>query len=254
MNNDVAIVLTGTIIPQTRYVKYTNWQKRREEYLAAIRYYRQFGSVFFVENSDYDLANDADFQQLEDVHYMQIEPDTNREHTIGYQEFHMLDAWVQGVSESPRAFIKVSGRYILDNFAQIYEECCYTEHDILINLQGFQHWAITYVFYSTVKAYRQHILGKYRYCNVYVDIEEILYQYFRDHFKANYCIFYHLPELSVVSAGQGTLLKSHSSWLKRHIIHPLNYKIYPKCIIYPSLIDTPARISKWLKKLIRQNA
>lgn len=253
MNKDVAIVLTGTIIPQTRYVKYTNWQKRREEYLSAIRYYGQFCQVFFVENSNYDLAHDAEFQRIPNVHYMQIEPDTNREHPIGYQEFHMLDIWLQRLSKPPKAFIKISGRYILKNFSQIYQECCHTDHDILINLHRFSQWAVTYFFYSTTMAYKRHIAGKYHYCNVYVEIEKVLYQYFRDHPQIDYYMFYHLPELSVISAGQGTLLKSHPSWLKRHIIHPLNYRIYPRRIIYPALVNNLSMMSKWLQKLFRRN-
>ena len=65
---NIAIVLTGTITPNTNLVNnHLDPQARRNEYLAAINFYRQFGEVYFLENSIYPLDRDPDFQDIPNV-------------------------------------------------------------------------------------------------------------------------------------------------------------------------------------------
>lgn len=43
---NMAIVLTGTIIPNTK-VTHSDWRQRRKEYIHALKYYSRYAPVFF---------------------------------------------------------------------------------------------------------------------------------------------------------------------------------------------------------------
>ena len=53
MDNDIAIVLTATIIPNSILTEHSDFILRRAEYLKAIEYYKKYANVFFLENSSY---------------------------------------------------------------------------------------------------------------------------------------------------------------------------------------------------------
>ena len=98
-----AIVLTGTIVPNSNFTTYTNPQVRRAEYLAAIHYYSGFAPVYFLENSAYDLASDPEFISSEDVAIRKFPVSKFAERGKGFQEFEMLDAWLNQKSILQRA-------------------------------------------------------------------------------------------------------------------------------------------------------
>ena len=111
------IVLTGTIIPDAIKTVHRNWKVRRNEYLGAIRYYKKFSKVYFIENSHYDISHDGEFSSNERFQCFKFGASEEFERGKGYQEFQMLDEFVKaGLEEN--SFIKVTGRYIYKNFAE----------------------------------------------------------------------------------------------------------------------------------------
>ena len=174
---NIAIVLTGTIVPQAKYVKYRNYEKRRQEYLANLRYYSQFAPVFFLENSGYDIQADADFTSIANITYRSFKADNEYEQDIGYQEFSMLDTWEKTEPNMPEAWFKISGRYRIENFAQLFAQCSSGKYDIVIEMNELMRWADTYLFFCSTTFYRSAIEGLYRYCGPYSSIEQIIFNY-----------------------------------------------------------------------------
>lgn len=254
MSTDIAIVLTGTIKPTTKYAKYRNWKKRREEYICALNFYSKFGKIFFLENSEYDIFNDKEFQNISNVVYRKFDKDLDDEHAIGYQEFKMLDDWIVHEKELPDRWIKLSGRYIMENFGQILQQINRSDKPLIMDLNIEKKWADTYLFYIRSDFYFKHFFGKYKYVTPYLDIEEILYRYLVYQKVLNEInIFRYEPIFSVVTSGLGKQ-KRKKGVIKRFILNQLrkvNLKIYPYRIIYfCPFLSTYKRIIKGIKKII----
>jgi hypothetical protein len=162
-----AIVLTGTIVPNTDlYTKYINPQQRRQEYLDALYFYSQFGRVYFLENSSYPLENDADFQHIPNVVLRKLPISAFPQKGKGFQEFEMLDCWVAQERDIPHSWLKVTGRYIYFYFQEIYNECLSNpDKDLIINQYLFSKWSDTGLFFIETDYYRKNIAGLYSKCN-----------------------------------------------------------------------------------------
>lgn len=162
-----AIVLTGTIIPNTDlYTKYINPQQRRQEYLDALSFYSQFGQVYFLENSSYPLEEDVEFKNIPNVVLRKLPISSCPQKGKGFQEFEMLDYWVSWEQDIPQAWLKVTGRYVYLKFQEIHSECLNRQNKkIIINQYLFSKWSDTGLFFVETDYYRKNILGLYSRCN-----------------------------------------------------------------------------------------
>ncbi len=165
--NELAIVLTGTIIPNTtNQLQHCDPIIRKSEYLAAIKFYSQFAPVYFLENSTYPLLEDEDFQHLPNVFIKKFSPSTSPEKGRGFQEFEMIDHWLNTESIVPAKILKITGRYLYENIQDILAECrSNLAASLLINqyrLSGFTESAI---FCVTTAYYQQQISGLYKECD-----------------------------------------------------------------------------------------
>jgi hypothetical protein len=160
---EVAIVLSGSIVPAVSFVAVTDVATRRGHYLDSLRFYREFGPVFFLENSSYDLLADPDFTRLDGVQLRKFSMLPGPERGKGYQEFAMLDAWRLQEHVPPARFLKVTGRYRFANVARLLEECVAAAPDeILIDRFRTGSVAITSLFSIGWRRYLDTIRGLYR--------------------------------------------------------------------------------------------
>jgi hypothetical protein len=188
--NTVAIVLTGTIIPNTtNQLQHLDPNVRRSEYLASIKFYSQFAPVYFLENSTYSLSEDTDFQHLNNTFIKKLPVSTTPEKGRGFQEFEMIDHWLNNEPAAPAKILKITGRYIYENIQDILTECHHNlTASLLINqyrLSGFTESAI---FCVTTAYYQQQISGLYQECDDRTGwfIEKALHQRLQS-VKANIC-------------------------------------------------------------------
>lgn len=113
--------MTATIRPNTAGVSRADVSDRLADYKKCIRFYidQTRLPIYFLENSDYDLSQDADFKDFESTgrfHLLRIEPHPDSSKGKGFQEFYMLDGFVKNQLEVDM-LIKVTGRYIVKNIA-----------------------------------------------------------------------------------------------------------------------------------------
>ena len=167
MKNYPSIVLTATIIPNAILTEHSDFMQRRTEYLKAIDFYQRFADVYFLENSSYDLASDAEFSKYKNVHIRKFPISGYPQKGKGFQEFEMLDAWLSAEVSPPSHWIKVTGRYIVQNFSEILQDCSDNKEDELIIERKFFRSKFTRTDIFCVKSsfYRSHLLGAYKHCN-----------------------------------------------------------------------------------------
>lgn len=164
--DDIAIVLTGTIVPNAPFTAYNDPQVRRREYLEALKFYSQFAPVYFLENSTYPLADDAEFNQLSNVMIRQRPVSALPERGKGYQEFEMIDGWLMNEAPPPSRWIKITGRYLYRNFAALLADCRREQTArIIIDQCPRSQKARSYLFCIETEFYREHIAGAYRECD-----------------------------------------------------------------------------------------
>ncbi len=83
---DAAICMTATITPNTVMVSATDVSERLADYKKCIQFYLDQTNlpIYFLENSDYDLSEDADFQSFQKMERFQMlrfeaHPDSEKE-------------------------------------------------------------------------------------------------------------------------------------------------------------------------------
>jgi hypothetical protein len=166
-SHQVAIVLTGTIIPNTNnQLQHLDPAIRRSEYLQAINFYNKFTIVYFLENSSYPLLEDGEFKNLPNTIIRKFPlsdfPDKGR----GFQEFEMIDAWMTNECDAPARWLKITGRYIYKNIQEILDECCSdSTTDILVNQYKFSGYADSAIFCVASDFYQKNILKLYCECD-----------------------------------------------------------------------------------------
>lgn len=174
----IAIVLTGTIIPNADFTVYADPQIRRSEYLQAVRFYRQFAPVWFLENSSWDLLSDSEFTSIPDLRLRKFPLSRFPERGKGYQEFEMLDRWL-ACEAPPRRWIKVTGRYIYRNFEAVLNDCCnFSTARLLIDQQARAQVSRSAIFCIDTEFYQEYLRGLYQQCDDQSGawIERVLYQ------------------------------------------------------------------------------
>lgn len=163
---DIGIVLTGTIIPNSTFVVHFDADKRRLEYLTAIKYYKKFAPVYFLENSSYPLLSDPDFNGIEGVYLRKLPLSKYYSRGKGYQEFEMVKRWLETEAVLPRRFIKITGRYIILNFKNIFHECLRMRLNCFLIDQFLKNpTALTCLFYVDTNYYSRKLSDFYLDCN-----------------------------------------------------------------------------------------
>ena len=227
--NDIVIVLTATIIPNSIYVEHQDHQQRRSEYLQAIDYYARFGEVFVLENSSYDILNDPDFQIHPNVHLRKFPQSQAFERGKGYQEFEMIDRWISEESHPFSRFIKITGRYIAQNFEEVFLDCLQEQqYDVIIEQKTGRPIAHTCLFYVTKSFYVDHFLGLYKSCNdpQGIWIEHVI----RDRLNTldNFRTFKHMPLITGVSGSSMNLNKITLSKKVKYYLRSFIHRFYKK--------------------------
>jgi hypothetical protein len=179
-SNSIAIVLTGTIIPNTTHqLQHLDPQIRRSEYLAAISFYNKLAPVYFLENSSYPLLEDEEFTNLPNTFIRKFPISNFPEKGRGFQEFEMLDAWMQSESNAPKQWLKITGRYIYENVQDILNECTGNSLvEIIINQYRFSGYVDPAIFCISSVFYQNNISKLYHECDDQHGwfIEKVLYK------------------------------------------------------------------------------
>jgi hypothetical protein len=164
---DLVLLLTGTISVNAIFTKHNNSYERRSEYLKSLKFYSNFSKIFFLENSGYDFSLDKDFLEIDNVIYYQHPKSKAYTKGKGYQEFEMIDGWLKKNSNKSHAFIKISGRYLIENIDKIIKICKEDKQSTIIIERNIfaKKIALTDIFYVTTDYYLNNISGLYRKCN-----------------------------------------------------------------------------------------
>lgn len=231
----ISFVLTGTIVPNSTFVVHDNVEKRREEYLRAIRFYSQIGTVYFLENSSYDLLNDRDFTKMKNVNIRKFPKSDNYNKGKGYQEFEMLDAWVAEEEELPDRWIKITGRYIIENIKSMVEKCTSeVQREFIADAYLKKRVVNTFIFYITTDFYRKYITGIYQECDDSKGlwIEKILFNKMDMFPFEKFSYFNSQPKLSGLSGTTGVTYRSPTYKTKiKAILRKFNYQINKNYIV-----------------------
>lgn len=234
--DNLAIVLTGTIVPNAPFSTHNDPQTRRREYLAAIRFYSQFAPVYFLENSIYSLRDDAEFNQLANVMIRQRPPSTAPERGKGYQEFEMIDGWLLSEPQPPLRWIKITGRYLYRNFANLLADCGQEQRaKIIIDRCARFQSARSCLFYVATEFYLKHIAGIYRHCDDRSGewIERVLYRQLAPLPPVNTRVFSVEPDLSAISGSTGSHMESKPARYKlKQLLRCLNYAVDQRQLWY----------------------
>jgi hypothetical protein len=207
-NGKVAIVLTAAIIVSQGSTAQAEAETRRQQYLTAVRFYARFAPVYFLENSGYDIVNDADFALVSGVRLRPISAQESEARGKGYREFHALDLWFDSEPEPPTHFMKITGRYLFANVEALLAECDAAPHDsLLFDRYIADKIALTSIFFTSRIAYARYIHGLYREVNDPhgVWIEHLVYRALEG---APCRSFRHEPDVGGVSGSSGTSMKA----------------------------------------------
>jgi hypothetical protein len=157
------IVLTGTITPRAPFTAYADAAVRRSEYLDALKFYRQFARVVFLENSGFALRQDEEFAALPDCELWEMPVSEHPQRGKGYQEFEMLEGWLNRLATQPASFIKITGRYRYLNFAALINDCRRAHPaPLVIDLHPRSCRALTSIFASEVAFFQSRLAGLYQ--------------------------------------------------------------------------------------------
>jgi hypothetical protein len=233
-NMSLPIIMTGTIIPNAISTKHVDLEDRRKEYLENIHFYSKFSTVFFLENSSYDLLSDPDFN-IKNVHLRKFKPSLYAEKGKGFQEFEMIDSWIKTEKNLPERWIKVTGRYKFLNFQQLLSDCEKNPYyDLIADRNYFFKLCHTHIFCVNSNFYKTTFLGLYNHCDdrVFNALELVVEREVTQH-MSSFRIFSVEPELVGISGTLGTDLKVSSIVYNfRKIARAINYKLDPKSIWY----------------------
>ena len=162
---EIPIVLTATVIPNG-VAAAGDPQFRLAEYVRTLKFYRQFAPVIFLENSNYPLEQHPEFRESPGLQVKRFPPSTNPGRGKGYQEFEMLDAWLDAEPQPPKRWLKISGRYQICNIDRILTECqADRRHSLIIDQLKHVMFARTYLFCVDTDFYRQRLRGIYLRCD-----------------------------------------------------------------------------------------
>jgi hypothetical protein len=224
-DNDIAIILTAAIIVAGSGDAVAEAAVRRQQYLTALRYYTRFAPVYFLENSGYDLLGDAAFTDISGVKLRQIPTQENEGRGKGYREFHSLDTWYDTEKQPPGRIVKITGRYLFANIADLLGECRAVAPDILLfDRNRDDRIAVTSLFSLSWDNYGRYLRGLYREVNdpQGIWIEHVVYRVLAER-RAKCRFFSHEPDIGGVSGSSGREMRtSRSKFLLKQAARSMN--------------------------------
>jgi hypothetical protein len=225
--DDLAIVLTGTIVPNAPFTAHNDPKIRRQEYLTAINFYRQFAPVYFLENSAYALESDGEFNQFPNVMIRHQPASTSPERGKGYQEFEMLDGWLCSEPHPPRRWMKITGRYLYPNIPMLLSDCRGEQSfRIVIDQCLRSRKARGYLFCVETEFYQKYLAGAYRDCDDASGewIEYVLYRCLSKAPASQVRLFAEEPQLSAISGSTGGNLETPlMKFAMKKMLRRINY-------------------------------
>lgn len=223
-SNKKAILVTGTIVPNSVFVAHTNIEQRRQEYIEGLLFYKsQFpeDDVFFLENSTHNFDADTQFMdQLKKHHITLIKfPVSGKsKEGKGYQEFEMLDSAIDRLKNTYAYFVKVTGRYKVLNIKSLIPT---TDKEFIADSHKKHKVTQTNVFFVKGSFYNKHFKNLYLKSNDSegVFIEHVIYDYLTQHKLLHKTgLFYKNPVITGVSGSYGgTLSRNKYKMILRNI-------------------------------------
>jgi hypothetical protein len=163
---EIPVVLTATVIPNQIVAAASDPETRLAEYIKSLQFYRQFAPVIFLENSGYPLERHPEFAETARLRVKKFPPSKNPGRGKGYQEFEMLDAWLAAEPQPPARWLKISGRYRMENIQDILHECSGDlRNELIIDQTPRSGAARTYLFCAATAFYQKQIAGAYLECD-----------------------------------------------------------------------------------------
>lgn len=158
-----AIVLTAAINVGSGTTGVEDAGIRRAQYLTALRFYARYCPVYFLEHSEYNVLADAEFAAVQNAFLRSIAPTPVIDKGKGYREFHALDAWYDSEQNPPARFLKITGRYLFDNIADLVAEARRADADMaLFDRYKPGRFALTSIFCVSWVDYGRYLRGLYR--------------------------------------------------------------------------------------------
>lgn len=235
---NIIILLTGTIKVNTNFVEVIDWKIRREEYLKAIKYYTNFGTVVFLENSSYDVENDEEFKKIKNLIIYKMKPSKYFDRGKGYQEFEMIDTFVKDYRYKYNGFIKVTGRYIIEDFKKIMDEISKEKtSDMIIDVSKKYKQAWTYLFFVKRNFYKNYLLNLYKNANDLKGkyIEHVIYDNIMEN-KHKYKFRMFFNECNIIGKSGSTGVKytkrSNIKLFLKSYIRKLSYNLLKIKVLY----------------------
>jgi hypothetical protein len=234
---ELSIVLTATITPnQVVAAGTSNPETRLAEYIKSLQFYRQFAPVIFLENSGYPLERHFEFAETARLRVKKFAPSANPERGKGYQEFEMLDAWLAAEPQPPARWLKISGRYQMENISDILQECSGDlRNELIIDQILRSGTARTYQFCVTTAFYQEQIAGACLECDDRNGnwIERVLFQKFKTIPSAKISSFKTQPLVLATSGGDGRAFpKGRLQWRVKQTLRSLNRLVDRKYLRY----------------------
>jgi hypothetical protein len=237
MQDKIAIVLTGTIVPNSVLTAYLDPETRRKEYLQAIHFYTQFAPVYFLENSTYPLDEDKEFTSIPNLFIRKMPVSLFYEKGKGYQEFEMIDKWLEEEKDPPLKWFKISGRYVFQNFDSVLDECLKDDKHELVIDQLFHHsFANTAMFCITTRYYLQHFKNAYRVCDDITGnfIEIVLFKKLINNRDDSIRLFKNVRRVTMISGSTGSKINNIGvTYYLKVIARRINKLSSDRYILYP---------------------
>jgi hypothetical protein len=236
MQDRISIVLTGTIVVNSILTTYVDPEVRKQEYLNAIRFYTKFAPVYFLENSTYPVEEDPEFTSIQNLSIRKMPVSLFYNKGKGYQEFEMIDRWLEEEANPPSKWFKISGRYIFQNFSSILDECLEDRtHELVIDQALCHLTANTTIFCVTTDYYIHNFKNIYKACDDFSGnyIEVIIFKELLVQKKDLVRLFTNVRKIIATGSTGSKLNNTGSKYYLKLIIRRINILINPKYIIHP---------------------
>lgn len=167
--NKRALLITGTVVPNSNFVAHTNAEERRNEYYNSLLFYSdnfKEDDLFFLENSAYDFEKDGEFKKMladRKIELMKFPVSDKFSQGKGYQEFEMLDKAIEKLSNEYTSFIKITGRYKVINLKQLVD---FTSDGLVADFHKKLKVTQTNVFYVSGDFYKSYLK------NLYLEVDD----------------------------------------------------------------------------------
>ena len=205
-SGELPIVLTATIISNLVEATTESPEKRLDEYRRVLDFCLSHAPVIFLENSGYPLEQHSEWRETDRLRIHRFDRSKFPERGKGYQEFEMLDEWLNSEPQPPTRWLKISGRYQVLNLAAILDECRRDrECPLVIDQLARSRQVRSYLFFSSTAFYRERILGCYRECDDRTGewIERVLFRELEKEKREPIRCFKTQPRICAVAGSSG---------------------------------------------------